>query len=66
MKPKDFLEWYRFSRVGGKRMHRNYGLLRKYNPAVFEKLVSKGKFKYQKIEEGDLLQFPVEDECETQ
>lgn len=62
MKPKDFLEWYRYNQIGGRRMHRNYAILRKYNPQMFEKLVFKGKFKYDKIELGVLLEFPTREE----
>jgi hypothetical protein len=58
MKAKEFLEWYRYSRVGGKRMHSNYGLLRKHNPSVFKKLADTGKFKYEKDEMGKVLEFP--------
>lgn len=63
MKPKEFLEWYRYNNIGGKRMYRNYGLLRRHNSKMFDKLVSLGRFKYKKQEMGKLLQFPKEEEC---
>lgn len=62
MKPKDFLEWRRYNNVGGKRMHRNYGLLKKHNSIAFDKLVSLGRFKYKKQEMGKLLEFPMKEE----
>ncbi len=61
MKPKDFLEWYRY-KIGSKRMYKNYGLIRRHNPDVFEKLKASGKFKYEKEQMGKLLEFPKREE----
>lgn len=58
MKPSDFLDWYKYNHIGSKRMHKNYGILRRHNPQAFEKLAGMGKFKYKKVEMGTLLCFP--------
>jgi hypothetical protein len=57
MKPKEFLEWWRYRKHGGKRMHDNYKLLRKHRPKEFMKLQNQGRFD-DKDKKGKILQFP--------